>query len=135
LPLDFRISATSLNEPGNANRPNLTGTFKVLGAIGPGSQWFDTSAGVFTAPAPATYGTMGRNLFSGPSYVNLDFSLFRKFRVTERVGGELRVESFNFTNTPHFNPPGVTMGNADFGQVTGTLGDPRRIEFGLKLTF
>src|SRR5215471_6724252 len=135
LPLDFRISSTSLNEPGNANRPNLTGTFKVLGAIGPGSQWFDTSAGVFTAPAPATYGTMGRNLFSGPSYVNLDFSLFRKFRVTERVGGEFRVESFNFSNTPHFNPPGVTMGNPDFGQVTGTLGDPRRIEFGLKLTF
>jgi len=135
LPLDFRISATSLNEPGNVNRPNLTGTFKVLGAVGPGSQWFDTSAGIFTAPAPATYGTMGRNLFSGPSYVNLDFSVFRRFRVTERVAAEFRVESFNFTNTPHFNPPGVTMGNADFGQVTGTLGDPRRIGFGLKLTF
>jgi len=133
LPLDFRISATSLNEPGNANRPNLTGDLKVLGGIGPGTQWFDTSG--FTAPLAATYGTLGRNLFSGPSYVNLDLSIFRKFRVTERVGAEFRFESFNFTNTPHFNRPGTTMGNADFGQVTGTLGDPRRIEFGMKLTF
>jgi hypothetical protein len=135
LPLNFGISSTSLAAPGNANRPNLIGQFKVLGGIGPGSQWFDTSAGVFSAPAQFTYGNMGRNLFSGPSYVNLDFSLFRKFRLTERVGGEFRVESFNFTNTPHFSNPGTTFGNANFGQVTGTLGDPRRIEFGLKLTF
>jgi hypothetical protein len=133
LPLDFRISSTTLNAPGNINRPNLSGNFNVLGGIGPGTQWFDPTA--FTAPAPATYGTLGRNVFSGPSYVNLDLSVFRKFRLTERLGGEFRFESFNFTNTPHFNRPGSTMGNADFGQVTSTLGDPRRIEFGMKLTF
>src|SRR5262249_43378480 len=133
LPLDFRISATSLNAPGNANRPDLIGNFNVLGGIGPGSKWFDTTA--FAPPPPNTYGNVGRNIFSGPSYVNLDLSLFRKFRLTERVGAEFRAESFNFTNTPHFNRPGTTLGNADFGLVTGTLGDPRRIQFGLKLTF
>src|SRR5262249_12859112 len=98
-----------------------------------GVQWFDTNA--FRAPAGNTFGTAGRNIFSGPSFVNLDLSLFRKFRVTERVGGEFRFESFNFTNTPRFNRPGSTMGNATFGQVTSTTGDPRVIQFGLKMTF
>jgi len=138
LPLDFQISATSLNAPGNGNRPNLTGDFKVLGDIGPGAKWFDIAP--FSPPAPNTYGQIGRNVFSGPGFADLDLSFFRKFRLTERVGGEVRVETFNFTNTPQFNRPGTVLGNADFGQVTGTLGDavglgPRRIQLGLKLTF
>ncbi|HKA23323.1 MAG TPA: TonB-dependent receptor [Blastocatellia bacterium] len=138
LPLDFQISATALNAPGNGNRPNLTGDFKVLGDIGPGVKWFDISG--FSPPAPNTYGKIGRNVFSGPGFANLDLSFFRKFRLTERVGGEFRFETFNFTNTPQFNRPGSVLGNADFGQVTGTLGDavglgPRRIQLGLKLTF
>jgi hypothetical protein len=131
-PLDFQISATSLNAPGNGNRPNLTGDFKVLGVVGPGSKWFDTSS--FAPPAANTFGTLGRNVFSGPGYVNLDLSVFRKFRMTERVGGELRAEFFNFTNTPHFNNPGTTLGNASFGEVNSAT-DPRLIQFGLKITF
>jgi len=133
LPLDFRISATSLNAPGNINRPNIDGPLFVLGEVGRGEKWFDVSA--FSAPAPATYGTAGRNIFSGPGFVNLDLSLFRKFRLTERIGGEFRAESFNFTNTPHFNRPGTTLGNADFGEVTSAMADQRVIQFGLKITF
>jgi Carboxypeptidase regulatory-like domain/TonB dependent receptor-like, beta-barrel len=132
LPLGFSISATSLNAPGNGNRPNLVGEFKVLGDIGPGVKWFDPSA--FSAPAANTYGTAGRNLFSGPGYVNLDLSVFRKFRVTERVGGEFRAEFFNFANHANFNSPGTTLGNASFGEVSGAS-DPRLIQFGLKITF
>ena len=132
-PLDFRISATSLNAPGNINRPNINGEFKKLKNIGRGVKWFDTT--IFSAPASATYGTAGRNIFSGPGFVNLDLSLFRKFRLTERVGGEFRAESFNFTNTPHFNRPGSTLGNADFGEVTSAVADQRVIQFGLKITF
>jgi hypothetical protein len=67
--------------------------------------------------------------------VNLDFSVFRKFRVTERLVGEFRFESFNFTNTPHFNNPGTVFGNADFGQVTTAQADQRLMQFGLKISF
>lgn len=133
LPLDFRISATTLNAPGNINRPNLNGDFKVLGGIGRNVQWFDATA--FSAPAPATFGTVGRNIFNGPGLVNLDLSVFRKFHLTERFGAEFRFESFNFTNTPHFNRPGSTLGNADFGQVTSAMADQRVIQFGMKITF
>jgi hypothetical protein len=136
-PIDIRISGATLNAPGNSNRPNLTGTPRILGEIGPGKKWLDVST--FAAPAPGTYGTAPRNILGGPSFVNLDFSAFRKFRVTERVGGELRFESFNVTNTPHFERPGgnngTTLGNADFGEVTNALADQRQIQFGLKVTF
>lgn len=131
-PLDIQISATTLNAPGNGNRPNQTGTFTVLGNIGPGTKWFDPNA--FTAPPPNAYGTVARNVYSGPGYVNLDLSFFRKFSVTERVGGEFRAEFFNFTNTPHFNNPGGTLGNANFGEVTGAF-DSRLIQFGIKFIF
>ena len=87
-PIDIRISDTSLNAPGNINRPDLIGDATILGNIGPGKKWFDVSA--FAAPAPGAYGTAGRNILNGPHFVNLDFSVFRKFRVTERVGGEFR---------------------------------------------
>ena len=136
-PIDIRISGASLNAPGNSNRPNVTGKPRVLGEIGPGKKWLDVSA--FSAPAPGTYGTTARNILNGPRFVNLDFSLFRKFRMTERVGGEFRFESFNFTNTPHFERPGgdngTTLGNADFGEVTTALADQRQIQFGLKIIF
>jgi hypothetical protein len=132
LPLNITISATSLNAPGNGNRPNLVGEFRRLGAVGAGAKWFDPTA--FAAPAANTYGTLGRNEFDGPGFANLDLSFFRKFRVTERVGGEFRAEFFNFTNTPQLNQPGVTLGNAGFGEITGA-GDMRRIQFGMKITF
>ena len=138
LPLDIRINSASLNATGNINRPDLVGKPTILGSIGPGKQWLDASA--FAPPAPNTYGTTGRNILSGPDFMNFDFSAFRKFRVTERVGGEFRFESFNFTNTPHFERPGgntgsTTLGNADFGQVTSALSDQRQIQFGLKIQF
>jgi hypothetical protein len=77
---------------------------------------------------------------------NLDLSLFRKFQLTERFKGEFRVETLNFTNTPAFANPNLTVGSADFGKITGTLAGlianqgvggtgPRSVQLGLKLTF
>ncbi len=56
------------------------------------------------------------------------------FAITERVSGEFRGEFFNFTNTPHFNNPGGTLGNANFGEVNGAF-DPRQVQLGLKFVF
>ena len=136
--MDIRISGASLNAPGNNNnRPDVIAKPRVLGEIGPGRKWIDVSA--FAAPAPGTFGTTARNILNGPRFVNLDFSVFRKFRMTERLGAEFRFESFNFTNTPHFERPGrdngTFLGNADFGEVTSAMSDQRQIQFGLKIIF
>lgn len=132
-PLNITFSSATLNTPGNGNRPNLAGRPRIIGDIGPGQFFFDPSA--FQAPAPNSFGNVGRNILGGPSFWNLDFSAFRKFPISERIKGEFRFESFNLTNTPHFNNPGGTLGSATFGQVTSAQADQRNIQFGLKITF
>ena len=132
-PLNFTISGATLNTPGNGNRPNLIGEPRIVGNIGRGELFFDTAA--FAPPSPNTIGSAGRNLLGGPSLWNLDFSVFRKFPISERIGGEFRFESFNFSNTPHFNNPNGEFGNANFGQVTTAQQDQRQIQFGLKISF
>jgi hypothetical protein len=133
LPLNITAPSATLNAPGNGNRPNVTGKPELFQRVGVGQLWFDTSS--FSAPEPATYGNVGRNILSGPGFVNLDFSLFRRFTITERVATELRMEAFNATNTPHFNNPNGSFGSAAFGQVISAQQDQRLVQFGLKVTF
>ncbi len=140
LPLDISISSASLNAPGNINRPNVNGTPQVFGAIGPGQLYFDTSK--FSAPAPNTFGNVGRNVLSGPGLFEVDFSVFRRFRIVERVNLEFRAESFNLTNTPHFDRPDTNFSDAAFGQVTTARGtqsvqvnENRSLQFSMRLYF
>ncbi|SRR5579884_487091 len=141
-PLSITFSGSTLNTPFVNNRPNLVsaGTPAVYHNVGKGILWFDTSK--FSAPAPGTLGNVGRNILTGPGVVNLDFSLFRNFSITERLKGQVRLESFNFTNTAHYDNPNTTFGDANFGQVTTAggdyntgRGDPRQFQIGLRLFF
>ena len=140
LPLDISISAASLNAPGNINRPNVNGTPQIFGAIGPGKLYFDTSS--FSAPPPNTFGNVGRNVLAGPRLFEIDFSIFRRFGIGERANVEFRAESFNFTNTPHFDRPGSNFSDPSFGQVTTARGNQsvqvnenRALQFSLRLFF
>jgi ABC-type glycerol-3-phosphate transport system permease component len=45
-----------------------------------------------------------------------------------------RTEIFNLTNTPPLANPNGVVGNAAFGTITAA-GDPRVIQFGLKVNF
>jgi len=71
----------------------------------------------------------------GPSGVNFDFSLFKDFRVTEQVKVQFRTELFNIFNTPQFDLPNATIGTGSAGTITGIVGIPRQIQFGLKIVF
>jgi len=132
-PLDFQYSNAGLNAPFINNRPNLNGNVTTYGAFKSNTPWFDTSA--FSAPADRTFGTAGRNILVGPDLVNLDGSLFRKIPITEKVTLELRAESFNLTNTPHFNSPGTTFGTSTFGIITSAANDSRVVQLGAKISF
>ncbi|RPI23070.1 MAG: TonB-dependent receptor [Acidobacteria bacterium] len=83
------------------------------------------------------YGNTGRNILRGPSWVNLDFSLFRHFRITEQTGLEFRSEFFNLTNTPHFSNPVTSASESNFMHITSTSDNApeRTVRFGLRLRF
>ncbi len=81
-------------------------------------------------------------MLHGPRLFDIDASIFRKFRVTERFNLEFRAESFNFTNTPWFDRPQSNFSNAAFGQVTTAQGNQavkvnmnRSMQFSLRLMF
>jgi len=71
----------------------------------------------------------------GPGYVNSDLSLNKDFRVTERVHAEFRAEALNAFNTPQFSTPNLAVDSSSFGKIAGTVGFPRLVQLGGRLTF
>jgi hypothetical protein len=74
----------------------------------------------------------------GPSFHNLDFSLFKELplqRLGEGAELQLRFEFFNLTNTPHFDRPNGDLSRGDFASVTRTVGNPRIAQFAAKIIF
>jgi hypothetical protein len=133
-PVDFTANAAALRAPGNSNTPNAAGKPEVLGGIGSGALWFDTSG--FSAPAANTWGNVERRgLLDGPAYYNLDASVVKIVRVGTRRA-EIRADFFNALNIPHYATPNGTFGNANFGRITSILPQTERvIRFGGRFLF
>lgn len=125
-------SAANTVTQGSANKPNQTAEPRILGGLGPGQLWFDTS--VFVNPDPFTFGSVGRNTVRGPRYINYNATLARRFSFGERFGLQAQMTVFNVTNTAHFNDPSGSFTGGTFGQSTTTFGE-RQMRFGLKFTY
>ena len=138
-------SSQALDAVGQTQTPDLVGTVKKLGGIGSGNPFYEPSA--FAQSAVDKYGTVGRNTLLGPGSVNMDFSLFRTFKLTERFNLQFRADAANFFNSPHFAKPhagckvtvsatDLTCTNGgDFLSITSAKNDERQFRFGLRLAF
>jgi hypothetical protein len=140
-PFSVTASGASLNAVGQRQTPNQVGAVKKLGGIGAGTPFYDPSAFVAVS-TPAAYGNVGRNTLYGPGSVNMDFSLFRTFSLTERLNLQFRADAANLFNTPHFcNPGGCVTGgttnrsSSSFLTITNARNDERQFRFGLRLAF
>ncbi|MGC4055527.1 MAG: hypothetical protein QM757_42420 [Paludibaculum sp.] len=99
-------------------------------------RWFDTS--VFSQPAPYTLGNLSPLIADLRNHHinNLDLSVFKQFKLTEKVQLQFRAEAFNSMNRVRFASPNTNVnGGANFGRVTAQANDPRQLQFGLKLLF
>jgi hypothetical protein len=106
------------------------------------------------------FGNLRRNAFNGPDYGNVDFSLVKRNKLTERLNMQIRVDVFNLLNHPNFANPMLPNFAVDFLQngilATGTgdgflaightpdvaTGNPflggggaRNVQLGVKFTF
>jgi len=107
----------------------------------------------FCLPAPGQNGA-GRNIFTAPSYWNLDLGFIKTFPITERWRLQFRTELFNALNHVNFdNPRDASVGSPSirspvFAQtccagvappstqtVVQTGESARVIQFALKLQF
>ena len=126
---------TDFANSGTPNRPSVVPGQSILlpSSQRTAQQWFNVNA--FSDPAPYTFGDAGRNILPTPGTEVFDLALQRRFALTERMGLQLRLESFNLLNHPNWGIPGQYP---DFGPFFGkifTTGEPRRFQFGLKLEF
>jgi hypothetical protein len=96
-------------------------------------KWFDVSA--FQAVPSGTFGNSGRNILRGPGLVNVDAALQRRFAVTEDTGIELRWEIFNVLNHTQLGLPEGNISNAAAGTISRLAGDPRVMQFALRVLF
>jgi hypothetical protein len=118
-----------------ANIPVLTGTQAV--------QYFNPAA--FSLAPAGTYGNMGRDALYGPGLGAVDFSIFKRTPITERIMSEFRVEILNLFNRNNWANPNVTFTSGSFGRLTNTrngtsapglgFGEPRNVQLGLKIIF
>lgn len=98
------------------------------------NRYFDTS--VFSQPAAFTFGNVGTRLpdVRNDGIRNFDLSLFKNFRVTERVGLQFRAEGLNAFNTPRFSGPSTDVNTSGtFGVISSQANSPRQVQFGLKV--
>jgi len=65
----------------------------------------------------------------------IDFSIIKAFRITERIRMTYRCEFFNSTNRAIFNAPDLNATSSTFGKILSQANTPRRIQMALRLVF
>jgi hypothetical protein len=105
-------------------------------------QWFNVKA--FANPANFVVGNAPRTLPStrGPSFTQVDMSLFRTFSFLERFKLELRGEAFNLLNHVNLSNPNTSFSpnaagvntNSSFGTITSSYA-ARQMQVGMHLTW
>ncbi len=148
-------------------RPDQIGAINLVGgapAANGSIQWFiapvcdpvrapaGCAGATFAIPNSGTptnyhFGNFGRNSIIGPGFTNVDFSIIKRTKITERFSNELRLEAFDLFNHPNFGQPNRTaqlvggVSSPTFGQITSTRfqpgdsGSARQLQFAIKLLF
>jgi hypothetical protein len=98
------------------------------------AEWFNTAA--YATPTFGTFGDAGRNSLRGPSFWNLDTSLFRLFPVGEGRRVEFRLEAYNVFNHVNLGQPhnDINSGTA-FGTINSTANAARQLQLAAKFVF
>ena len=110
-------------------------------------QWFNPAC--YTVQPFATLGNVRRDSLIGPGLLDLDFSIIKQTRITEKLNSEFRAEFFNIINHTNLGQPngaifsgaggaGAAAGSfiaGNAGLITATSTTSRQIQFALKLIF
>ncbi|HTM48941.1 MAG TPA: carboxypeptidase regulatory-like domain-containing protein [Bryobacteraceae bacterium] len=128
---DSANSGTALGE--HPIRANYTGQPVFDERSRTPEQWFNPLA--FSAPAPYTFGNVGRNTVYGPGMVTLDFAIARTFRISETSGLQFRIEAFNGLNKVNLGTPNRFVNTAQFGTITEPASPGRQIQLSARFSF
>jgi hypothetical protein len=149
FPFNASYLSFSLDPGGNASsRPDLVPgePIWITQPGAPGGKVLNPLA--FSIPTAVRQGTEGRNDIPGFGLTQIDFSIGRKFPISERIQLQFRADAFNVLNHPNFTNPvadplfpsslqSTQMLNQGLGGLNPLFqeGGPRSLQLSLKLTF
>ncbi len=129
-------------------RPDILGPVTVTGNP---NGWLSLAPGALVNPTNH-FGDLGRNTFVGPGWEDIDFSVIKNTKLSERLNVQFRGDAFDILNHPNFGQPTSVPGTAagalfPGGAVTtfatisstrfpaGDSGSSRQLQFAVKLQF
>jgi hypothetical protein len=132
--VDYRPSTD-----GNATRVDYIQNPSVFYCGTPGNQSCTGTLG-------KQFGNLGRNVIIGPGFANVDLSLVKNTKITERITWQVRADAFDLWNHPNFTQPGASatadsLGGSTFTLLTATRfptgdsGSSRQLQLAMKLIF
>jgi len=130
-------SGTQPNQGPN-NRPNMGSGDPYAGAQGNRNQWFVGGiGGAFLFPASNTFGNYPINTLFGPQFIQQDLSMFKSFKITEKVAFILRTDARNAFNHTNLGLPNSDVQSPSAGQITGLGGgaNMRSLQFSGTIRF
>ena len=98
----------------------------------PGNSYINPAG--FSAPAFGNFGNSGPYVagLNGFGSANENISVYKDFKIKERMKLQIRAEFYNLFNRHYFNNPSTTVGGAYFGDVTSVGGSPRNGQLGAR---
>ena len=110
--------------PGSNRRPSITGSSCTAGASGPNI--YNPAAFTVVGQNIGTIGNEPLGYCQGPKFVSTDFTLQKNWKLTERVGLQFRLDTFNLFNHPNFAPNanGSPIGAVNCGTAVGGVYQP-----------
>ena len=88
----------------------------------------------FGAPPAGIYSAMRPLNVQNPGSLEVDTSLVRSFKITERQTAQFRWEVFNLPNIVNLGAPSTSLTSSTYGFIT-SAGSPRIMQFALKYVF
>ena len=116
--------------PGAEGLPNLIGDPEGDKTV---EAWYNKAA--FELVPSGTFGNAGRNILRGPGWATFDMSVQRRINFTDRVNATLRWDVFNLFDRANLGNPERNIASATAGVISALAGDPRVMQFSLRLGF
>jgi hypothetical protein len=108
------VTTPIVNVPGGGNSRDVRFPDVVAGVnpfLQTSDRRFVLNPAAFSTPAPGSFGNLGRGALHGPGLSQFDLTMHKRYRVTERVNSEFRVEVYNVFNRANFANPAARLNN------------------------
>ena len=124
-----QVQGTLVNQVARLAGPNCSGQYVGQLAVNLAN---DTC---YNAPFSGFYNPAPRDNIIGPGAWNDDLSLYKHFKIGEKVDLRFAADFFNLTNHPNDVAPNPTNGLQDLSQQSTALNTSRQIQLSLRLAF